>query len=194
DYQSPAEIFREYAALSGLAGQLGRDFDISGLAALSSAEYDTLPPTRWPVNAARQGGRFFADGAFYTPTGKGRMLPLRHRPPAAALTPQRPFRLNTGRVRDQWHTMTRTAKSPRLSAHLPEPFLEIHPDDAASLGLEPAALIEVESDHGRAILRARITDTVRRGEVFAPMHWTGETAPCARISALVAPATDPVSG
>ncbi|MEZ5721468.1 MAG: ABC transporter substrate-binding protein [Paracoccaceae bacterium] len=129
-----------------------------------------------------------------TPSGKGRMLPLHYRPPASATSPKRPFRLNTGRLRDQWHTMTRTAKSPRLAAHLPEPFLEIHPDDAARLGLAPAALVEVASDHGRSILRARITDAVRQGEVFAPMHWTGETAPSARIDALVAPHTDPVSG
>ncbi|MCB1329817.1 MAG: nitrate reductase, partial [Maritimibacter sp.] len=194
DYQSPAEIFREYAALSRFGGTFGRDFDISALAGLSDSAYDALAPTRWPVTAARQGGRFFADGRFYTATGKGRMLPLHHRPPAAATSPKRPFRLNTGRLRDQWHTMTRTAKSPRLSAHLPEPFLEIHPTDAARLGLGPAALVEVASDHGSCILRARITDAVRPGEVFAPMHWTGETAPSARIDALVAPHTDPVSG
>ncbi|MCB1337250.1 MAG: molybdopterin-dependent oxidoreductase [Maritimibacter sp.] len=194
DYQSPAEIFREYAALSHFGGHFGRDFDISGLADLSDTDYDALAPVRWPVTARRQGGRFFADGAFFTPSGKARMLALNHRPPASATTPARPFRLNTGRLRDQWHTMTRTAKSPRLAAHLPEPFLEIHPADAARLGLGPAALVEVASDHGRAILRARVTDAVREGEVFAPMHWTGETAPSGRIDALVAPATDPVSG
>ena len=194
DYESPAEIFREYAALSRFGSHFGRDFDISGLADLSDAAYEALVPTRWPVTAARQGGRFFADGRFFTATGKAKMLALSYRPPASATGPDRPFRLNTGRLRDQWHTMTRTAKSPRLSAHLPEPFLEIHPSDAARLGVGPAALVEVVSDHGRAILRARITDAVRPGEVFAPMHWTGETAPSARIDALVAPETDPVSG
>ena len=90
--------------------------------------------------------------------------------------------------------MTRTAKSSRLSAHLPEPFLEIHPQDATRLRLSPAALVRVENDLGGAILRARITDAVRPGEVFAPMHWTGETAPAARIDAVVAPVVDPVSG
>jgi len=194
DYRSPTEIFREYAALSGISGKFDRDFDISGLADLSDATYDTLSPRRWPITPHREGGRFFADGRFFTPSGKGRMVPVSHRPPAAALTAKRPFRLNTGRLRDQWHTMTRTAKSPRLSAHMPEPFLEIHPADAARLALEPGALVEVTSDHGCAILRALVSDAVRPGEVFAPMHWTGETAPCARIDALVAPVTDPVSG
>jgi assimilatory nitrate reductase catalytic subunit len=194
DYKTPAAIFREHAALSGVAGHFGRDFDISGLAGLTDAEYELLAPTMWPVSAARSGGRFFADGRFFTPSGKARMVAVAHRPPAAATRSDRPFRLNTGRLRDQWHTMTRTAMSPRLAAHLPEPFLEIHPNDAATLKLGPAALVNVTSDHGNAILRAKITTAVRPGEVFSPMHWTGETAPAARIDALVAPATDPVSG
>lgn len=194
-YTSPAEIFREHAALSGIAGgRFGKDFDISGLAQLTDEDYDTLPPTRWPVTANRKGGRFFGDGRFFTATGKARMLPLHPLPPAAALSPNRPFRLNTGRNRDQWHTMTRTAKSPRLSAHLPEPFLDIHPNDAVRLKLDLAALVEVISDYGTAILRSRITDAQRPGEVFAPMHWTAETAPSARIDALIAPVVDPVSG
>lgn len=194
DYTSPADIFCEYAALSGLAGDLGRDFDISSLAGMNDAEFDQLPPTRWPVSVEKSGGRFFADGRFFTPSGKGRMLPVRYRPPKAVPDATHPFRLNTGRIRDQWHTMTRTAKSPRLSAHLPEPFLEIHPEDAAQFGVEPAALVVAENDCGRAILRARITGSGRRGDVFAPMHWTGENAPSARIDALVPAVTDPVSG
>lgn len=194
DYANPAEIFREYAALSGIAGQFGRDFDISDLSALDDAGYARLVPVRWPVTGTRQGGRFFGDGQFFHTDGKARLLPARHRPPAARTAPRYPFRLNTGRVRDQWHTMTRTGLSPRLSAHLAEPFLEIHPGDAHALGVSASDLVDVESPTGRAILRARITDSVQRGQVFAPMHWTGETAPSARIDALIAAETDPVSG
>ncbi|PIL19287.1 hypothetical protein P775_15480 [Puniceibacterium antarcticum] len=194
DYETPAEIFREYAALSHIAGQFDRDFDISALSDLSDHGYETLPPTRWPVTATRQGGRFFADGQFYTPNGKAQMLALQYRPPAAKTGPRYPFRLNTGRIRDQWHTMTRTALSPRLSAHLAEPFLEIHPDDAARTGLGPASLVRVTSPVGTAILRTLITDRVRKGEVFAPMHWTSDTAPSAQIDAVVPDVVDPVSG
>ena len=81
--------------------------------------------------------------------------------------------LNTGRNRDQWHTMTRSGLSPRLSAHLAEPFVEVHPEDAAQLGLSTADLVEVESSVGRGIFRLRTTDAVERGQVFAPIHWTG---------------------
>jgi assimilatory nitrate reductase catalytic subunit len=90
--------------------------------------------------------------------------------------------------------MTRTALSPRLSAHLAEPFLDLHPTDAEALGIAAADLVRVKSPNGTGILRARITDSVQAGQVFAPMHWTGETAPSARIDALVAAVTDPVSG
>ncbi|CUH75612.1 nitrate reductase [Tropicibacter naphthalenivorans] len=194
DYETPAEIFREYAALSGIAGGFGRDFDISGLSDLDDTGYDALEPTRWPVTKARQGGRFFEDGAFFTPDGKGRFLAVQYRAPAAKTGPRYPFRLNTGRIRDQWHTMTRTALSPRLSAHLAEPFVDLHPADAAELCVEAADLLRLRTPQGTAILRARITEDVQRGQVFAPMHWTGETAPSARIDAIVAPVVDPVSG
>jgi assimilatory nitrate reductase catalytic subunit len=194
DYANEAEIFREYAALSGIAGQFGRDFDISVLSVLTDTDYADFAPRRWPISATRTGGRFFSDGQFFHADGKAQMLPVSCKPPAAKTSPRYPFRLNTGRVRDQWHTMTRTALSPRLSAHLAEPFLEIHPDDARDLDLRPADLVEINSPSGTAILRARITDAVQPGQVFAPMHWTGETAPAARIDALVAAAVDPVSG
>ncbi|MBS1302007.1 nitrate reductase [Loktanella sp. SALINAS62] len=194
DYTSSAEIFDEYAALSGRAAAMGRDFDISGLTGLGQAGYDALPPTRWPVTGQGQTTRFFADGQFFTPDGHARMVPVTHRAPAARTGPRYPFRLNTGRIRDQWHTMTRTAKSPRLNQHLGEPFLEIHPDDAASLGIAPATLVTVKSPTGTCILRALITDRVQTGQVFAPMHWTGETAPTGRIDALVPGVVDPLSG
>ena len=144
--------------------------------------------------AAKRGGRFFADGRFYHADGRARMVPVAARPPAVDLTAEAPFRLNTGRLRDQWHTMTRSGLSPRLSAHMAEPFLDIHPEDALRLGLGPATIAEVSNPQGTALLRVRITSAQRQGEVFAPMHWTGETAPCARIDALVPGHCDPISG
>ncbi|MGR3762259.1 molybdopterin-dependent oxidoreductase (plasmid) [Roseobacteraceae bacterium NS-SX3] len=194
DYQNPAQIFREHAALSGIAGGFGLDFDISDLAELPDEAYHALAPLRWPVSGGRQGGRFFADGRFYHPNGKARMWPVRNRPPAAPGSPEYPFRLNTGRIRDQWHTMTRTGRSPRLSGHLAEPFADIHPADAQKLGVEPSDLLCLHNPQGQAILRARITRDVQPGTMFAPMHWTGETAASARINALAAAATDAVSG
>jgi assimilatory nitrate reductase catalytic subunit len=189
-WDSPAQVFAEYAALSGVAGQLGSDFDISDHAGATEADYAALKPFQWPANPRQRGGRFFGDGRFHTPDGKARMLAVFS--PVTKATGG--FRLNTGRIRDQWHSMTRTGKSARLSAHLAEPFLELHPADAAQLGVQPADLVEVSNVLGRAILRVLVTDRVAPGQPFAPMHWTGETAPSARIDALVAANADPISG
>ncbi len=188
-WQSPAQVFAEYAALSGVAGKLGSDFDISDHAAIDDQGYDRLQPFVWPANPRQRGGRFFGQGRFHTPDAKARMV--------AVASPQRAvqgLRLNTGRIRDQWHTMTRTAKSPRLSAHLAEPFLELHPADARAAGLATADLAVVSNPLGRAILRVLVTDRVAPGHPFAPMHWTGETASLARVDALVSANPDPLSG
>ncbi|SIT74134.1 assimilatory nitrate reductase (NADH) alpha subunit apoprotein [Yoonia rosea] len=194
DYANPAEIFREHATLSGIAAGFGRDFDISALSGISDTDYAQFQPARWPVTQERQGGRFFADGAFFHPDGKARLIAVTAKALASVATADAPFVLNTGRLRDQWHTMTRTALSPRLSGHLPEPFVDIHPDDAQTLQIATADLVRLTNVHGQAILRARISKDVQKGQLFAPIHWTGETARCARIDALVAPATDPISG
>ena len=193
DFANTAEIFREHAALSGIAGGLGRDFDISGHADLTDAQYGALDPFCWPY-AAKKGGRFFANGGFFTKSGRAAMLALTPSPMAQPTNLEFPFRFNTGRTRDQWHTMTRTAKSARLSAHLAEPFIEINPADASALGITDASLVQVTGGTGTAILRALITDRVRKGEVFAPIHWTGETAPSGRIDVVIPAAVDPVSG
>jgi assimilatory nitrate reductase catalytic subunit len=137
--------------------------------------------------------RFFADGGFYHPDGKARFVAVR--PPASDRTnADFPFTLNTGRIRDQWHTMTRTGKSARLSAHIAEPFAEIHPRDAVEIGVTGAGLVEIESPCGKAIVRALVTERQARGSVFAPMHWNDQFAARARIDAVVAPLTDPHSG
>ena len=194
NYTSPADVFREHAGLSGIAGALGRDFDISGLATVSDDAYDGLQPTRWPITSARQGGRFFADGRFYTPDARARMIPVETRAMAAPVTTAHPLRLNTGRVRDHWHTMTRTARASRLNQHIAEPYAEIHPDDAKTYGIEPAILLRVSNEHGGMIARALVTDRTPRGSIFVPMHWTSSWASEGRVDSAVAAATDPVSG
>ncbi|MES2551018.1 MAG: molybdopterin-dependent oxidoreductase [Pseudomonadota bacterium] len=190
-WDTPAEVFAEYAALSGVAGDFGLDFDISNHASISTDGYDKLAPFTWPANARQSGGRFFADGGFHTPDGKARMIAVQ---PPVLVADGLPFRLNTGRIRDQWHSMTRTGKSPRLSAHLAEPFLELHPSDANSLGLRTADLAEVRNALGQAILRVLVTDRVAPQQPFASIHWTAETAPTGRIDVLVAANPDPISG
>jgi assimilatory nitrate reductase catalytic subunit len=194
-YRGAAEIFAEYARLTGLANDGARGLDLSGLADVTPAGYDSLDPFQWPRKGrATAETRFFAQGGFFTPDRRARFVATPWRAPASATSADFPLALNTGRIRDQWHTMTRTAKTPRLMSHIAEPFLEIHPDDAAMCGLGSAMIAETESRHGRALLRVTVTDRQQRGTVFAPMHWTDQLASCSRIDALMVANTDPLSG
>uniref|UniRef100_UPI0022EA2A91 molybdopterin oxidoreductase family protein n=1 Tax=Falsiroseomonas oryzae TaxID=2766473 RepID=UPI0022EA2A91 len=189
-WDGPAAIFREHAAMTGLARPAARAFDISGLAGLTDAAYDALAPTRWPVPASGDApARFFAAGG--TLAGRARLVPTPFRAPVEDVSPVFPLRLLTGRLRDQWHTMTRTGSVPRLMSHSPEPTLALHPADAA--GMQAGALVQATSPGGTAVFRLMLDVGQRRGTAFAPMHWTAQLAPAARVNTLVAPHADPVS-
>jgi assimilatory nitrate reductase catalytic subunit len=213
-YQSVTDVFREHAGLSAFENDGGRDFDLGALADLGDAEFDALMPVQWPVRLqsghSRASGnpesagsplsrrrsdddtRFFAEGNFFTPDRKARFVA----PEALRLkensSEKFPLRLNTGRVRDQWHTMTRTGKSPRLAVHCPEPFVEVHPRDAK--GLVDGGFARVTTAHGSCVLKVVITPGQRPGSIFVPIHWNDQTASCARIGELVHAYVDPHSG
>ncbi|MEO1265717.1 MAG: molybdopterin-dependent oxidoreductase [Pseudomonadota bacterium] len=195
-YAGPSQIFSEYAALTGFENAGTRDLDVSALAGIAPGDYAVLAPFQWPRprDEAPRETRFFANGNFYTPDGRATFIETRFRPPASTPDEAHPLQLNTGRIRDQWHTMTRTAKTPRLAAHYSEPFAEIHPDDARAAGIATADLVELASPLGRVVVRAVITDRGKRGSVFVPMHWTGQFASDGRVCVLVEANTDPVSG
>jgi assimilatory nitrate reductase catalytic subunit len=180
----------------GIRERATRDFDLSGLANISDDAYLGLEPVQWPVRDQRGTGqaRMLGDGRFYTTDGRARFVSVEEPRLAAQPDKTHAFLLNTGRVRDHWHTMTRTGKSPRLSAHIDEPFVEVHPDDAAAAGLADGDFAEVSSPHGKAMLRVRSSEGQRRGELFAPIHWNGETASLARIGSLVHAVCDRHSG
>ncbi len=195
-YQSAADVFREHAALSGFENDGSRDFDIGGLANISDADYDALVPVQWPVRAGKQPSnpRFFAAGGYFTPDRKARFVAPEFPMLAEAVSVKFPLCLNTGRVRDQWHTMTRTGRSPRLAAHLAEPFVEVHPRDAAAVKLTDGGFARVTTTHGSCVLKVVVTESQLPGSLFVPIHWSGETASSARVGDLVASNTDPHSG
>jgi assimilatory nitrate reductase catalytic subunit len=195
-YRGPADVFREHAALSAFENNGERDFDIGALGSLSDPAYHALDPVMWPARAheARAERRFFAAGGFFTTDRRARFVAPEPPAPHAATSRAWPLRLNTGRLRDQWHTMTRTGNSPRLSSHSPEPFVEIHPADAKAAKLADGGFAKVSTQHGNAILKVRLADGQMRGSIFVPIHWSDATAAQARIGEMVAPATDPLSG
>ena len=195
-YTQPAEIFREHAALSGFENGGSRDFDIGVLADIDDLQYDALEPIQWPVNEAARTGtpRLFGDGRFFTATGKARFIAVTPRAPASTTSSDYPFVLNTGRVRDHWHTMTRTGKSPRLASHRIESYVELHPGDAVARDISDGSLVTVSSPLGQVIVRARLSDDQQPGSLFVPMHWNDQFAHHGRIGCLIPANTDPLSG
>ena len=187
DYAGPADIFREYAAQTGFENDRTRALDISDRATIDDAAYDAMTPFQWG------GASPFAQTGFTHPDGKARMVPVRHVPRDDA-TRALPLRLNTGRYRDQWHTMTRTGLSPTLSRHRREPLVEVNPDTAASYGLADGGLARVATAHGSSVFRVAVTPAQRRRDLFVPIHWTDRTSSGGRAGMLPGDARDPVSG
>src|SRR5467141_2590320 len=167
DFGSAADVFREHAALSAFENDGRRDFDIGALKSLSDEAFDAMAPAQWP---AREGAppqqRFFAEGGFFANDRKARFVAPEIPGLRTETTAGRPLRLNTGRIRDQWHTMTRTGISPRLGQHLPEPFVEIHPDDAAKTGVIDGDFARVTTDFGQCTLRVVVSERQQRGMLF----------------------------
>jgi assimilatory nitrate reductase catalytic subunit len=185
-YDRPADIYREHARLSTYRNEGKRLFDLGQHAVISNPAYVALEPFRW-------GGRPFADGHFPTADGKARLVPVQQMAPEKWLA-KWPLTLNTGRYRDQWHTMTRTGLSPRLSQHRREPMVEIHPADAAEHEIVADDLVQVSTPQGDSVFRAVLSEGQRRGEVFTPIHWTDRQSTGGRTGLLPRPLVDPLSG
>ncbi len=131
--------------------------------------------------------------AFPTPTRRARFLPRPHLPAAELPDDEFPMVFTTGRLAHQWHTMTKTGRVAKLNKLNPEPFLQLHPEDAARLGVRDGAKVEIRSRRGRAVLPASVDADVRPGVCFAPMHWADAFAPDVAVNAVTNDAVDPDS-
>ncbi|TVT75155.1 MAG: molybdopterin-dependent oxidoreductase [Denitromonas halophila] len=171
----------------------GRDLDITGL---SYAKLDADGPQQWPFPDGATAGRvrLYEDGVFPTPSGKARFVATEYVVTAESPSARYPLHLITGRLRDQWHSMTRTGLVPRLYNHEPEPQLHMHAEDLARRDLADGDIVRVRSRQGAVVLKVIASDTVRQGQSFLPMHWGGNTmAGTLGINALTPSVTDPTS-
>lgn len=198
-YEHEHEIFCEHAALSGFENDGARQFDISGLARLSRAEFEALEPLSWPVNAdwPRGRARLFEDGRFATPDGRARLLPLaQHFPPQPEAGPGEDLSLllNSGRLRDQWHTMTRTGHVPRLQEAEPWPRVRVGAASLLALGAREGDLVRLHNELGEALLLVGLDEGLREGEAFLPMHWTDSQCSQGAVNRLIAAVVDPLCG
>ena len=196
NYQSAREIFVEFAALSGKENNGTRDFDISLLADLDDKAYEQFLPQQWPITFKQPTGtkRMFEDGHFFTKSGRAQFVPVTPELPANKTNEQYPLILNTGRIRDQWHTMTRTGKSPRLSTHIPEVFAQINKEDAQTFNVIDGELVKVTSHYGEVVVRALVTNDINKGMIFIPMHWNDQFSSNGGVNLVVNNDRDPFSG
>lgn len=194
DYRSVRDVFVEHARLSAFENDGQRAFDIGNVESITNDQFETLAPFQWPSTRRENTARLFSDGRFYHPDGRARFIATTPRNPANALDQEFPFVLNTGRIRDQWHTMTRTGKAAKLASHLPEPFVDMHPQDVLLCGVRAGDLVRVTTRWGSMIVRLRSSGEMPRRMIFVPIHWTAINSSDARVGALVNPIVDPISG
>lgn len=164
NFASNADIYKEHVNLTE-----GTHIDISGLS------YDILKnhTAQWPFpkNATEGTPRLFTDHQFYTPDKKANIHAPEPENLSEPVSEEYPMILTTGRIRDQWHTMTKTGKVSRLTQHIPEAFVEINPIDALKYGIKEDNLVEIKTPHGNTCIKAAISSDIKQGVIFIPMHW-----------------------
>jgi assimilatory nitrate reductase catalytic subunit len=190
-FTSPGQIFDEHVRLTAVAQQFGRYLDLTAMAGMSARQYDAMPPQQWPPAAK---GRPFAAGIFATPDGRAKFIATPGRSPRHAPAGEFPLILNTGRMRDQWHTMTRTSRATALNSQEPEPWVDAHPQDLRAAGVRPGSIARISSRWGTALARARSSGELPPGMLFMPIHWSESFAKQSRVDAVVNPVVDPLSG
>jgi len=187
-YEKTGDVFDEHCGLTQ-----GRDIDITGL---SYAVLDEFGPQQWPyVKGAKPNEvkRLYTDAVFETVDKKAHFIDITYQTVAEPTDKEHPISLTTGRIRDQWHTMTKSGNVPQLMQHAPIPQLQIHPDDAKFRGIKNEDLVLVTSRRGEVIVPAQISKDVRAGLVFLPMHWGTMTARSGRANTLTQSVVDPIS-
>jgi len=164
-YSQVAEIYREYCELTK-----GTNIDINGV------DYELLKKQgtiQWPCPEKGHKGtpRLFTDHKFYTPSEKAKIHTVSDENLSEKTSNDYPLILTTGRIRDQWHTMTRTGKVRKLNQHIKQPYLEIHEVDAVVRGISNEDVVEIFNERGSVKVVAKITNEIKQGVVFLPMHW-----------------------
>ncbi len=185
DFDSPADVYAEHAALTA-----GTNVDVSGLS------YDILKQVKtvqWPypklpapakvagkkksvmpiveVPLSKGTSRLFTDHNFYTPSAKAQIHAVPDENRSEQTSPDFPFILTTGRIRDHWHTMSKTGKVNKLNQHIKQAFIEIHPTDARKLRISDNEVTVIRSKRGEVRVKARFNTGIKQGVVFLPMHW-----------------------
>lgn len=195
NYENNHEVFTEFAKLTAFKNDGTRLLNLSGLTRLSREGYDRLRPQQWPQDTAGISARMvFADWKFSTESRLANFIPISISNPATRQNGLYPFILNSGRSRDQWHTMTRSARSPTLRQHRSKATISLNPMDADQLGIQQGEYIRITTQFGHCILPAELTEAIKLGECFVPIHWNKQWSSSAGIAECYGSFVDPTSG
>jgi len=186
-FTSPESVFNEHRKLT-----VGRDLDIGGL---SYAVLHSQGPQQWPFAAGQHTGqaRRYLDGIFATPNGRAQFHLTQYKAVAETTNARFPFHLITGRLRDQWHGMSRSGRVAAAFAHAPQAALTMHPGDALRRGLKAGDLVTVAGRQTRLVLPLQVSEEVKSGTVFAAMHWSGQYLNSGGINEVIPGRIDPHS-
>ncbi|HUX91891.1 MAG TPA: molybdopterin-dependent oxidoreductase [Gallionellaceae bacterium] len=187
NFTDTESIFNEHRASTA-----GRDLDIGGL---SYALLENAGPQQWPMPQGTAQGlkRLYADGIFPTASGRAKLVSAKYVPVAEDISARYPLHLNTGRLRDQWHGMSRTGTLGRLFSHVEEPLLAMHAADMARRSLSDGDIVQLSGRRGKLALRVEASAEMRAGQTFMPMHWGSQFMSGLGVNALTAHDYDPIS-
>ena len=198
NFQHEGQIFAEHAGLTAFGNDDGsRAFNLAGLSQLDAESYAQMGPQQWPItqlatNISQR--RLLTNHRYFTSSGKAHFIPVTQQTKSDESGREGNFVLNTGRCRDQWHTMTRTGRAVSLSKHIPEPFILIHPTSANEYQLEEGSLAQVSNDKGEAIARVSTSEEIARGQIFMPIHWSDTNSQSSKPCRVIGGDVDPISG
>jgi len=192
-WQSAAEVYDEFVQLTA-----GRVCDMTGL---SHGRLAAEGPIQWPcpqdesdaTASTKHDKRLYTDHRFPTPNGRANFAAFHENGLTEPPDPEYPFVLTNGRLYGHWHTQSRTGRIPKIRKMHPEPLLEMHPIDAQHLKVQSGDWVEVRSRRGQARLKVHVTQYIRRGVLFIPMHWGALWADAAECNALTHSAVCPIS-
>ncbi|WP_425509193.1 nitrate reductase [Vibrio ziniensis] len=189
EFKSEADVFREFAGLSSINTHSHYLFDLSKFASISDDEYATWQPTQWPLDSEAP----YRDGVFSTASGKAQFVAVK-----ALVEANHGWWLNTGRQRDQWHTMTRTGHVAKLAAGEVEPTIYVNKLSAETIGLKEgycAALRSVSDESDSCIfVKVKFDDGLSGKQLFMSMHWAGRYSAQSQVNRTVSSIVDPISG
>ncbi|MEM0911676.1 MAG: nitrate reductase [Pseudomonadota bacterium] len=197
EFTSSHEVFDEYAQLTVIANKDSQQLNLEALSGLSRTQYDAIQPIHWPFRKTE--GQWvsvkpFSDKRFSTENGRAKFKTVIPQQPKAKPNSTYPVRMNSGRVRDQWHTMTRTGLTNKLFAHIDKPYIQMHPSLAKKHNIRNKQLVRASNHQGQYVAHALLTNAVEGEQCFVPIHWNKTFASASTANALFESVFDPISG